>query len=402
MMLHIVLSSEYLITHMNVKSPFKLQIQSNSNDAAIYAGHVAGTWNHRLTRTGTGHALKSSVGGPGLQKIGDEDLERYAVVLKNNSQNNSEGIEGPALRVEEISDSFELRHVPSVVRLGLDQDAVAMIRPKFVHLKHERGVFTEGNNTPSAVMCSISSPLVSGMDRPKQETDVQRKIPEAWPSRWVTANPLERKITLAFSPSKDAKQGHAGKHPVTSRPLFNRLFDSIEYSDSVNIKDVVLGVQRTAGLTIRYRVDDSYDAVFGQMFNTQGIRHTLSEDILSDMDDAFERFEELPFDTDALSIFRTILKESAFHDLANDLQSQISSEWFWFIFIFTIKEFPGTIGEAIKLILQNEIGQDTMEHYLGSLHKHQTENVRSTLEPILEKFNFKKMKSLNPPNSLNH
>ena len=53
---------------------------------------------------------------------------------------------------------------------------------------------------------------------------------------------LERKITLAFSPSKDAKQGHAGKHPVTSRPLFNRLFDSIEYSDSVNIKDVVLGV----------------------------------------------------------------------------------------------------------------------------------------------------------------
>ena len=63
------------------------------------------------------------------------------------------------------------------------------------------------------------------------------------------------------------------------------------------------------------------------MFNTQGIRHTFSEDILSDMDDAFERFEELPFDTDALAFFRTILKESAFHDAQPTICSSDLSEW---------------------------------------------------------------------------
>ena len=189
---------------------------------------LPGTWNHRLIKTGSGHALTSPVGGSGLQLLGNDELQRFATVLRHGSQNRADGIYGQALRVKSVGESFDTTTLPQILNMGLGQAPVDIIRPKFVELAHETGVNTEGNNTPTDVWCSPSSPMVALMDRPKGPEDVARKIPEAYPIGWTSARMDGQSPLLAYSPSwRKAPEGQAGRHPVTTHPLLHRLFSEI-------------------------------------------------------------------------------------------------------------------------------------------------------------------------------
>ena len=142
--------------------------------------------------------------------------------------------------------------------------------------------------------------------------------------------------------------GQAGRHPVTTHPLLHRLFSEIEFSKETNIKDAVVGVQRTGGLTIRYKVDRGEDAVFGQTFNTHGIQHTISPGLLNEIHQSVEAFASRPFDVDALHLlahhferisFATISQRFTVRDLINVLVLSLHAE---------DSAFPSTFGEAIQ------------------------------------------------------
>ena len=349
---------------------------------------LPGTWNHRLIKTGSGHALKSPVGGSGLQLLGNDDLQRFATVLRHGSQNRADGIYGQALRVKSVGESFDTTTLPQILNMGLGQAPVDIIRPKFVELAVETGVTTEGNNTPTDVWCSPSSPMVALMDRPRGPEDVARKIPEAYPIGWTSARMRGQSPLLAYSPSsKKAPPGQAGRHPVTTHPLLHRLFSEIEFSKETNIKDVVVGVQRTGGLTIRYKVDRGEDAVFGQTFNTHGIQHTISPGLLNEIDQSVEAFASRPFDVDALHLlahhferisFASISQRFTVRDLINVLVLSLHAE--------DSEAFPSTLGEAIQR-WSTGVSDDVRDTYLSSLHDNERENVKRTLEPMLSEFN---------------
>ena len=107
------------------------------------------------------------MGGSGLQLLGNDDLQRFATVLRHGSQNRADGIYGQALRVKSVGESFDTTTLPQILNMGLGQAPVDIIRPKFVELAVETGVTTDGNNTPTDVWCSPSSPMVALMDRPR-------------------------------------------------------------------------------------------------------------------------------------------------------------------------------------------------------------------------------------------
>jgi hypothetical protein len=351
---------------------------------------LPGTWNHRLIKTGSGHALKSPVGGSGLQLLGNDDLQRFATVLRQGSQERADGIYGQALRVKSVGESFDTASIPQILNMGLEQAPVDIIRPKFLELAHETGVLTEGNNTPTDVWCSPSSPMVALMDRPRGPDDVARKIPEAYPIGWTSARMPSDSPLLAYSPSwRKAPPGEAGRHPVTTHPLLHRLFSGIEFSTMTSIKDVVVGVQRTGGLTIRYKVDRGEDAVFGQVFNTHGIQHTVSPVLLIEFDESVEAYASRPFDVDALHLlahhferitFATTSQRFTVRDLINVLVLSL--------YVEDSEAFPSTLGEALQH-WSTGVSDEVRETYLSSLHDNERENVRTTLEPMLSDFNLR-------------
>ena len=67
---------------------------------------LPGTWNHRLIKTGSGHA-EIPGGRFRLQLLGNDDLRRFATVLRHGSQNRADGIYGQALRVKSVGESFD-------------------------------------------------------------------------------------------------------------------------------------------------------------------------------------------------------------------------------------------------------------------------------------------------------
>ena len=109
---------------------------------------LPGSWNHRLSKSGTGHSLRSPVGGNGAQQR--QDLGNIRVVnlaLHNNDNLFSSGIDGATLRVEEYQHTFDSEVVPKVIRMKHDSQALPMLRPKFVQLIPEKGVTQNNRNT---------------------------------------------------------------------------------------------------------------------------------------------------------------------------------------------------------------------------------------------------------------
>ena len=208
---------------------------------------LPGTWNHRLIKTGSGHAPKSPVGGSGLQLLGNDDLRRFATVLRHGSQNRADGIYGQALRVKSVGESFDTTTL-QILNMGLGQAPVDIIRPKFVELAVETGVTTEGNNTPTDVWCSPSSPMVALMDRPRGPEDVARKIPEAYPIGWTSARMRGQSPLLAYSPS--SKRRRQVKPDVIRSPRIR-----FSTACSVRLSSVRRRTSKTSSLVFNERVD---------------------------------------------------------------------------------------------------------------------------------------------------
>ena len=90
---------------------------------------LPGSWNHRLSKSGTGHSLRSPVGGNGAQQR--QDLGNIRVVnlaLHNNDNLFSSGIDGTTLRVEEYQHTFDSEVVPKVIRMKHDSKALRILR----------------------------------------------------------------------------------------------------------------------------------------------------------------------------------------------------------------------------------------------------------------------------------
>jgi hypothetical protein len=354
---------------------------------------LPGSWNHRLSKSGTGHALKSPIGGHGAE-LDTQTGIRMANVVYRYIDGNIPGIDGFPLRVEPPgADSFDTNSVPEVIRMNHSGSNLPILRPKYVSLQTEYGVSSGENddarNVPTKVWFSATSGLVARMDREKAESDRQGMIPETWPCRWATSRLVDPRDVLAFSPSeRKSIPGQAGRHNVSSHPLMARLFDDISFSDKTEIKDVVLGIHRTQGVSMRYRLDGSRDAVFGQQFSTHGIKHTLSQSLLQNIEETSNRWKNRAFDTDFWKVlehhferigFSSESERFAMRDLVKMMLLNLHKS--------SPSELPETVGEVVEQLQNSTISQEMFEQYMESIRLNVREHVRESLTPMFDKYN---------------
>ena len=130
------------------------------------------------------------------------------------------------------------------------------------------------------------------------ESDRQGLIPETWPTRWAT-EALENQVHPCHSLlGRKAGKGEAGQHEVRTHPLLAEMFEEISFSSSTKVKDVVLGINRSKGVSIRYTLDHDQDAVFGHEFTTHGIKHKLSKSFKDKIKNDSTNMEDRQFDID--------------------------------------------------------------------------------------------------------
>lgn len=351
---------------------------------------LPGSWNLRLTKSGTGHALKSPIGGHGSELDAQSGFRMVNILFRNNDGIPSDGIEGYSLRVERPgAETFDSSSVPAVIRMNHNETNIPILRPKFVELHPEFGVSSDGGvglkNTPSKVWYSATSGLVAKMDRPKMNSDVMGMIPETWPCRWASSRMVEPQSVLAFSPSaRKSPLGHAGQHNVSSHPLLARLFSEISYSESTEIKDVVLGIHRTRGVSLRYRLDGSQHAVFGHRFMTHGIKHTLSPTLVEKIETDSSNWKDKTFNVDFWKVVEHHFERTKFtseeerfplQDLLRILTLNLHNS--------NPSELPTTFGQVIEILQNTNISQELFEEYMLSIRKNVREHVRTSLEPLV-------------------
>ena len=354
---------------------------------------LPGSWNHRLSKSGTGHALKSPIGGHGAELDAQTGI-RMANVVHRNLDGNISGIDGFPLRVEAPgADTFDSNSVPEVIRMNHSDSHLPILRPKYVSLQTEYGVSSGQNddarNVPTKVWFSATSGLVARMDREKAESDRQGMIPETWPCRWSSSRQIEPEAVLAFSPSeRKAAPGQAGRHNVSSHPLMARLFDDISFSDKTEIKDVVLGIHRTQGVSMRYRLDGSQDAVFGQQFSTHGIKHTLSQSLLQRIEESSGNWKERDFDVDFWKVLEHHFERIGFSSESERFPMRdLLKMMLLNLHKSSTSELPETVGEVVELLQNSTIPQEIFEEYMESIRLNVREHVRESLTPMFDKYN---------------
>ena len=353
---------------------------------------LPGSWNHRLSKSGSGHSLKSPIGGNGaLLERNLGNIRLVNVALHNNDNLSSQGINGASLRVEEPETTFDSTVVPHVIRMKHTSKNLPILRPKFVQLYPEVGVTQNGRNTATKVWFSATSGLVGGMDRPATiETDTQGLIPETWPSRWATGDMGNQKPVIGFSPSgKKASKGEAGQHEVHTHPLLAEMFEEIIFSSSTKIKDVVLGISRSKGVSIRYQLDHKKDAVFGHEFNTDGIKHKISQSLKDKVKHNSTYLVDRTFNADFWKFIEHHFERIEFSSeetrfQLKDLQKVLM------LMMYDANEdvFPSTFGQVINQLEKSQIPSDIFEEYIGSISQNVQLHIRDTLTPFYDKYNL--------------
>ena len=139
--------------------------------------------------------------------------------------------------------------VPWNIRMGFSgTDTPKIVRPTFLRLSKEWGMSSDGGkrNVPSKVGFVEGTGLVSGMDVSDSAADYSL-IPESWPMRWSNYTMKQSEPMRSLSPSTPRDRHGTGRRDVTRHPVFHGGFESIQFSNALDVNDIVTGVQRILG-----------------------------------------------------------------------------------------------------------------------------------------------------------
>jgi len=273
-----------------------------------------------------------------------------------------------------------------------DSKALPMLRPKFVQLIPEKGVTQNNRNTATKVWFSATSGLVSYMDRPATpESDRQGLIPETWPTRWATGTLENQSASLSFSPSaRKAGKGEAGQHEVRTHPLLAEMFEEISFSSSTKVKDVVLGINRSKGVSIRYTLDHDQDAVFGHEFTTHGIKHKLSKSFKEKIKNDSTNMEDRQFDIDFWKFIEHHFERIEFSSDETRFQLRdLQKMMMLMLHDSDEKQLPSTFGEAIQQLKNTKIPDEIFSEYTDSITLNVRQHIIDTLSPFFTEYNDK-------------
>ena len=301
---------------------------------------------------GTGHSLKSPIGGDGIDRDGDYDY----VILNSGELDTSDSFElGPPQRVIRIQEQAIMSKIPWFLRSGFDsQDEPEIVQPSFVRLKKEHGMTNpNGKNVPSKVGYIQGTGLVYKMDRSEDGNDYSL-IPESWPMRWSLYQTEEEvEDILSYTPSSKADPGN-GQRDVSLHPSMHGTVSSIEFSKSGNVKDVVTGVTRSRGVLLRYhtKIDGkTKDVVYGDSFETEGIEYRVEKSLIESIESDIESLLSWNFDSDMVKMLHHHLERIRILGPKDSLTLRS------IIQILLIKlhsddenKFPDTMGELIHVL----------------------------------------------------
>jgi hypothetical protein len=353
---------------------------------------LPGTWNFRLAQSGTGHALKSPIGGDGIQREGPYDMVELNAGEIDTSAGFPLNIHPPRIRQLETR-TASIVDVPWNIRMGFSEtDSPKIVRPTFLRLSKEWGMSSEGGkrNVPSKVGFVEGTGLVSGMDVTDSAADYSL-IPESWPMRWSNYAMEQAEQIRSYSPSTLQGKEGTGRRDVTRHPMFHRAFESIQFSDALDINDIVTGVQRTRGISLRYEAKfngETQDVVFGDAFTTDGIVYCLSSSIVERIKEDASALSASPFDADFIKLLHHHIEKLEIFEPREKLTIRSIVQ----ILLIKLHEansetMPSTVGEAISLLKESNILSSEQELYLGTVRKNIRELFKENLETCVPKYN---------------
>lgn len=344
---------------------------------------LPGTWNFRLASSGTGHALKSPVGGHGTDRNGDYDN----VMLNAGEADATEDYPLSRLpRVRQVTGGTNLEQIPWMLRMGFDEtDEPKMVRPSFIELRKEVGMTNQnGKNVPSKVAFLEGTGLVSYMDRPEQGTEYSL-IPEAWPMKWTTYNidQEEKSSILSYTPSPQRNPG-TGQRDVTLHPALCGVFSTVSFTENAHINDIVTGVRRTRGILLKYsaRFDGQTEfVVFGDAFDTEGIEFALHHTLIERISRDSTRIMERDFDSDMVQFLNHHIERIGVFGAKETLTIRSIVQ----ILLIKLHEInrssmPSTMAEVHDTLREAPIDEQDVRLYLQTVR----ENIRGLIESNLE------------------
>jgi len=352
---------------------------------------LPGTWNFRLSPQGTGHALKSPIGGNGIDRDGDYDY----VILNAGEVDPSESFAlGKPQRIRNLNKPVDISKIPWMLRLGFnDSERPIMVQPSFVRLTKEIGMNNPqtGKNVPSKVPFIEGTGLVSYMDRSETGVDYSL-IPEAWPMRWSTYV-MEEPISLrSYTPSSDGDRGN-GSRDVTRHPALNGTFSTIKFTQKAEINNVVTGVRRTRGVMLKYhaKIDGkTTDVVYGDTFQSDGIEYTLDSRIVREIEENARAIQSWNFDSDVIKLLQHHIERLNIFGPKESLTIRS------IVHILLIKLYeqneeslPTTVEELIHSLSDCPIEHKDIQIYLSTVRKNIKKLFEENLEKCVPKYNEK-------------
>ena len=203
---------------INVERPNKSKVPQSLNQ--VMRDLLPGTWNFRLAQSGTGHALKSPIGGDGIQREGPYDMVELNAGEIDTSAGFPLTLHPPRIR-QFGTRTASIVDVPWNIRMGFNEtDTPKIVRPTFLRLSKEWGMSSDGGkrNVPSKVGFVEGTGLVSGMDVSDSAAD-DSLIPESWPMRWSNYTMKQSEPMRSYSPSTLRDRQGTGRRDVTATRL---------------------------------------------------------------------------------------------------------------------------------------------------------------------------------------
>lgn len=353
---------------------------------------LPGTWNFRLAQSGTGHALKSPIGGDGIQREGPYDMVELNAGEIDTSAGFPLTLHPPRIR-QFGTRTASIVDVPWNIRMGFNEtDTPKIVKPTFLRLSKEWGMSSDGGkrNVPSKVGFVEGTGLVSGMDVSDSAADYSL-IPESWPMRWSNYTMEKSEPMRSYSPSTLRDRQGTGRRDVTRHPVFHGGFESIQFSNALDVNDIVTGVQRTRGISLRYEAKfngETQDVVFGDAFTTDGTVYRLSSSMVERIKEDASKLSASPFDADFIKLLHHHIEKLEIFEPREKLTIRSIVQ----ILLIKLHEanstsMPATVGEAISLLKDSNILPPEQELYLGTVRKNIRELFKENLEACVPKYN---------------
>ena len=374
---------------ISVEPPGRRRITQSLNQ--VMRDLLPGTWNFRLAQSGTGHALKSPIGGGGIQRDGHYDMVELNAGEVDTSAGFPLKVHPPRIRTlgNKVA---KMSEVPWVVRMGFSAaETPRMVRPTYLRLSKEFGMSSDGGkrNVPSKVGFVEGTGLVSKMDVPDAGADFSL-IPESWPMRWSNYASEDLKEMLSYTPSPQGRRG-TGQRQAIQHPVFHRSIEAIQFTNELKVENIVAGVQRTRGISLRYEAKfegQTEDVVFGNAFTTDGTVYRLSPTMVREIEADAKALDSTPFDADFVKLLHHHIERLEIFEPREKLTVRSIVE----ILLIKLHQndteaMPATVGEARSLLESSDILPSEQEIYLSTVRKNIRELFRENLETCVPKYN---------------